>query len=66
MQKLCGCLFKRNKISNEDTLRRKSQWELSHDVLRMPIASVLVELFPFKICHTWLNLMTTNFLYSKI
>jgi len=51
-----GCLFKRNKISNEDLLRLKSpQWELSDDVLHMPIACVLVEILLFKIyiTHGW-------------
>jgi len=48
-----GHLFKRNKISNEDTLVIKSpQWELSDDVLHIPIACVLVELLTFKIYAT--------------
>ena len=44
------------KISNEDILRLPSpQWELSDDVLHMPLACVLAELLPFKIyvTHEW-------------
>jgi len=45
-----GCLFK---ISNEDILRLKCpQWELSVDVLLMPIACALVRLSPLKIYVT--------------
>ena len=55
-QKFVGRLFKRNKTSNEGILRLKShQWELSDDLLHMPIACVLIELPPFNsyVTHEW-------------
>jgi len=57
------------KISNEDILRLKpSQWELSDDVLHMPIACVLVELSPFKIyvTHDWFWWLPISFIFLKI
>jgi len=48
-----GHLFKIDKISNEDILKLKCpQWDLSVDVLFMPIACVLVRLSPLKIYVT--------------
>jgi len=43
----------------------KIPWELSDDVLHIPIACVLVKLSPFKI-YAWVILMTTHFLKPKI